>query len=201
MGDLLVDVTDEYRDASQLAKAQAMDAISEEAILLNPTSAIMYATRASVYIKMKNPKAANRDANSALEGFPINNVAIFEVENVLRLSLFCFDTAKDMRLASELDYDEEINNVLKKVEPNTRRIEEHHRKLHMKRQRRRSNHPPVGNLDVGDPELMAAFSDPDVMAALQDVMKNPANLAKHQANPKLVPAIAKMMSKKFARPK
>ncbi|GMQ05052.1 hypothetical protein CsSME_00050237 [Camellia sinensis var. sinensis] len=46
-----------------------------------------------------------------------------------------------------------------------------------------------------DPELMAAFKDPEVMTALQDVMKNPANLAKHQANPKVAPIIAKMMGK------
>lgn len=32
------------------------------------------------------------------------------------------------------------------------------------------------------------------------VMKNPANLAKHQANPKVAPIIAKMMGK-FAGPK
>ena len=31
------------------------------------------------------------------------------------------------------------------------------------------------------------------------VMKNPANLAKHQANPKVAPIIAKMMAK-FAGP-
>ncbi|KAH7436318.1 hypothetical protein KP509_05G013500 [Ceratopteris richardii] len=43
--------------------------------------------------------------------------------------------------------------------------------------------------------MLAAFKDPEVMAALQDVMKNPANLAKHQANPKIAPLLAKMMSK------
>lgn len=32
------------------------------------------------------------------------------------------------------------------------------------------------------------------------VMKNPANLAKHQGNPKVAPVIAKMMSK-FGGPK
>ncbi len=53
---------------------------------------------------------------------------------------------------------------------------------------------------MNDPDLMAAFSDPEVMAALQDVMKNPANLAKHQSNPKVAPVIAKMMSK-FGGPK
>ncbi|KAI7734596.1 hypothetical protein M8C21_010813, partial [Ambrosia artemisiifolia] len=56
MGDSSVEVSEENRDASQEAKAKAMEAISDgkleeaiehltEAILLNPTSAIMYATR------------------------------------------------------------------------------------------------------------------------------------------------------------
>ncbi|PKI59522.1 hypothetical protein CRG98_020050 [Punica granatum] len=78
MGDPSIEVTEENRDASQSAKAQAMEALSEgnlekaveqltEAITLNPTSAIMYATRATVYIKMKKPNAAIRDANAALE--------------------------------------------------------------------------------------------------------------------------------------
>ncbi|MQL41660.1 tetratricopeptide repeat protein, partial [Escherichia coli] len=78
MGDPSVEVTEESREASQSAKGKAMEAISEgkldeaienltEAILLNPTSAIMYATRASVYIKMKKPNAAIRDADTALK--------------------------------------------------------------------------------------------------------------------------------------
>ncbi|GMP44341.1 hypothetical protein CsSME_00013307 [Camellia sinensis var. sinensis] len=65
-------------DAAQDEKAKAIEAISEgkpeetiecltQAILFNPTSAFMYATRASVYIKMKKPNAAIRDANAALE--------------------------------------------------------------------------------------------------------------------------------------
>lgn len=56
MGDPSVEVTEESREASQLAKAKAMEAISEgnleeaivsltEAISLNPTSAIMYGNR------------------------------------------------------------------------------------------------------------------------------------------------------------
>ena len=83
MGDPSVEVTDENRDASQSAKAKAMEAISEgsdndcnvfdgivagnlmvlcdvgnleeaiehltEAILLNPTSAIMYGTRGKFF--------------------------------------------------------------------------------------------------------------------------------------------------------
>jgi suppressor of tumorigenicity protein 13 len=50
-----------------------------------------------------------------------------------------------------------------------------------------------GDVDMrkisNDRELMAAFSNPDMMTALQDVMKNPANLAKYHANPNIAPVL------------
>ncbi|GER34568.1 tetratricopeptide repeat-containing family protein [Striga asiatica] len=327
MGDPSVEVSEENRDASQEAKMKAMEAIGEgkleeaiehltSAILLNPTSAIMYATRASVYIKLKKPNAAIRDATAALEINP-DSAKGYKSRGIAKAMLGQWEqAAKDLHVASNLDYDEEISAVLKKVEPNAHKIEEHRRKYdrlrkerndrnaERDRQRRRaeaqaayekakkqeqssSNRPggfpggmpggfpggmpggmpggfpgagmggmpggfPGGGMGGGmpggmpggidyskilsDPELMAAFQDPEVMAALQDVgravmssikfqfivlllhsalhvfpfcvpnlkkervMKNPANLAKHQANPKVAPIIAKMMSK-FAGPK
>ncbi|XP_043716934.1 FAM10 family protein At4g22670-like isoform X2 [Telopea speciosissima] len=138
MGDPSVEVTDENRDASQAAKAQSMEAISEgklqeaveyltEAILLNP-SAIMYATRASVFIKMKKPNAAIRDANAALEINP-DSAKGCKTRGIAKAMLGQWkEAAKDLHLASKLDYDEEISAVLKKVEPNAHKIEEHHRK-------------------------------------------------------------------------
>ncbi|CAL9029550.1 unnamed protein product [Prunus brigantina] len=327
MGDASVEVSDENREASQTAKSKAVEAISEgnleeaiehltEAILLNPTSAIMYGTRASVYIKMKKPNAAIRDANAALEINP-DSAKGYKSRGIARAMLGHWEeAAKDLHLASKLDYDEEISAVLKKVEPNVHRIEEHRRKydrlrkeregkrIERERQRRRAEAQAAyekakkqeqssssrrpggmpggfpggmpggfpggmpggfpgmpggfpagmgggfpggmpggfpagmgggfpggasggapggaprggepggfpgstpggvpGNVDfskiLNDPELMSAFSDPEVMAALQDVMKNPASLAKHQANPKVAPIIEKMMSK-FGGPK
>ncbi|KAG6399238.1 hypothetical protein SASPL_140714 [Salvia splendens] len=280
MGDATVEVTEENRDASQEAKMQAMEAISEgkhdeaiesltKAIMLNPTSAIMYATRASVYIKMKKPNAAIRDATAALEdlavhltipliglrrglpygpfeqryvehgvyarrlgelkaigrcpdaglyskwpeetgrhlpvargkqgGLPVwsepdidhipygklhippfpvgrgshSSVWLFHSDISFELSISaCFglgssesscciniinpdsakgyksrgiaqamlgkweEAAKDLHLASKLDYDEEISAVLKKVEPNAHKIEEHHRKYDRLRKER-----------------------------------------------------------------
>ncbi|KAH6768879.1 HSP70-interacting protein 1 [Perilla frutescens var. frutescens] len=315
MGNPSVVVTEENRDASQEAKIQAIEAISEgkldeaienltKAIMLNPTSAIMYATRASVYIKMKKPNAAIRDATAALEINP-DSAKGYKSHGIARAMLGQWEEAvKDLHLASKLDYDEEISAVLKKVEPNAHKIEEHRRKYDRlrkeredkkadrDRQRRRAEAKAAyekvkrqeqssssrreggmpggfpggmpggfpggmpggfpggmpggfpggmpggmpgmpGNVDyskiLNDPELMSAFKDPEVMAALQDenfssedasllkvvshcplsssvypadlysVMKNPANLAKHQANPKVAPIIAKMMSK-FAGP-
>ncbi|KHN09749.1 Hsc70-interacting protein [Glycine soja] len=282
MGDPSVEVTEENRDASQMAKIKAMDAISEgkleeaienltEAISLNPTSAIMYGTRASVYIKMKKPNAAIRDANAALEINP-DSAKGYKSRGIARAMLGQWEeAAKDLHVASKLDYDEEINAVLKKVEPNAHKIEEHRRKyerLHKERedkkkererQRRRAEAQAAyekakkqeqssssrnpggmpggfpggfpgaggmpggfpgaggmpggfpgaggmpGNIDfskiLSDPELMASFGDPEIMAALQDVMKNPANFAKHQSNPKVAPVIAKMMTKLGGGPK
>ncbi|CAN4077229.1 unnamed protein product [Withania somnifera] len=311
MGDHSVEVTEENRDASQEAKSQAMEAISKgnleeasehltKAILLNPTSAIMYATRATIYIKMKKPNAAIRDATAALEINP-DSAKGYKSRGIARAMLGLWaDAAKDLHVASKLDFDEEISAVLKKVEPNARKIEEHHKKynrlrkeredkkVERERQQRKAEAQAAydkakkeeesssrraggmpggfpggmpgsfpggmpggfggmpggfggmpggfggmpggfggmpgsspggmpgsgspggtpggmpGNIDyskiLNDPELMAAFQDPEVMSALQDVMKNPANLAKHQANPKVAPIIAKMMSK-FAGPK
>ncbi|CAL9044709.1 unnamed protein product [Musa banksii] len=266
MGDPSVDVTDENREASQEAKGRAMEAISEgrfeeaikhltDAILLNPKSAIMYATRASVYIRMKKPNAAIRDATAALEINPDSAKGYKSRGIALAMLGKWEEAAKDLHVASKLDYDEEISSVLKRVEPNAHKIEEHRRKydrlrkereemkLERERQHRQAETQAAfekgkkkeqsssrtsgsmpggtpggmpggfpgampgsvpGNIDMSkilnDPELMAAFSDLEIMAALQDVMKNPANFAKHQANPKVAPVIAKMMAK-FSGPK
>ncbi|KAK3434543.1 hypothetical protein EUGRSUZ_D02015 [Eucalyptus grandis] len=147
MGDPSLEVTEENRDASQAAKAQAMEFLSEgnleeaiehltQAITLNPTSAIMYGTRATVYIKMKKPNAAIRDANAALEINP-DSAKGYKARGLARAMLGQWEeAAKDLHLASKLDYDEEINAVLKKVEPNAHRIEEHRRKYDRLRKER-----------------------------------------------------------------
>ncbi|KAG1354750.1 putative FAM10 family protein [Cocos nucifera] len=147
MGDPSIEVTEESRDASQEAKGKAIEAISEgkldeaiehltEAILLNPMSAIMYATRASVYIKMKKPNAAIRDANAALEINPDSAKGYKSRGIALAMLGKWEEAAKDLHLASKLDYDEEISAVLKKVEPNVHKIEEHHRKYERLRKER-----------------------------------------------------------------
>eukprot|EP00249_Psilotum_nudum_P002604 c15722_g1_i1 orf=223-1380(+) len=263
MGDPSIEVTDEMRDSAQIAKGKGMDAMSEgnleeavsyftEAISSNPTSAILYANRAGVYVKMKKPNAAIRDADAAIKINPDSAKGYKWRGEALALLGQWESAAKDLHLASRLDYDEEIAIVLKKVEPNAHKIEEHRRKherrrkereerkAERERQKRRAEAQAAyekakkeekggskghghggmpggfpggmpggfpggagggtpGGIDMSkilsDPELMAAFQDPEVMSALQDVMKNPANLAKHQGNPKVAPIIEKMMGK------
>ncbi|CAM8882804.1 unnamed protein product [Rhodiola kirilowii] len=46
------------------------------------------------------------------------------------------EAAKDLHLASTIDYDDEINAVLKKVEPNAHKLEEHQRKYERLRKER-----------------------------------------------------------------
>ncbi|XP_059290421.1 TPR repeat-containing thioredoxin TDX [Lycium ferocissimum] len=139
MGDSSSEVTDENRDAAQISKAKALDAISEgklneainhltEAILLNPNSAILYATRANVFIKLKKPNAAIRDADAALKVNP-DSAKGYKVRGMARATLGLWkEAAKDLRVASMIDFDEEIAEILKKVEPNAHKIEEHCRK-------------------------------------------------------------------------
>ncbi|CAK9199608.1 unnamed protein product [Sphagnum jensenii] len=145
--DLTSEVTDENREKAQVAKGKAMEALAEgkleealqyfsEAISCNPTSAILFANRAGVYVKMKKPNAAIHDAQVALKINPDlakgykwrgeANALLGEWE----------ESAKDLHLASRLDYDEEIAAVLKKVEPNVHKIEEHRRKYERLRKER-----------------------------------------------------------------
>ncbi|XP_050376857.1 FAM10 family protein At4g22670 isoform X2 [Argentina anserina] len=147
MGDASVEVTEENRDASQAAKSKALGSMSDgnleeaiehltEAILLNPTSAIMYGTRASVYIKMKKPNAAIRDATAALEINP-DSAKGYKARGIAHSMLGNWEeAANDLHLASKLDFDEEISAVLKKVEPNVHRIQEHRRKYDRLRKER-----------------------------------------------------------------
>ncbi|KAF8676738.1 hypothetical protein HU200_046853 [Digitaria exilis] len=147
MGDPSVEVTEENRDASQEAKGKAMEAMSEgnlsdaiehltNAIVLNPLSAIMYGTRASVFIKMKKPAAAIRDANAALEINP-DSAKGYKTRGMAYAMLGKWEeAARDLHTASNMDYDEEINAVLKKVEPNVHKIVEHRRKYERLRKER-----------------------------------------------------------------
>ncbi|XP_077236060.1 tetraticopeptide domain-containing thioredoxin [Tasmannia lanceolata] len=147
MGDPSVEVTEESRDAAQMSKAKAMDAISEGkldeaiehltvAIVFNSTSAIPYANRASVFVKMNKPNAAIRDADAAIQINP-DSAKGYKARGMARALMGQWEeAANDLHIASKLDYDEEIGSVLKKVEPNAHKIEEHRRKYERLRKQR-----------------------------------------------------------------
>lgn len=62
-------------------------------------------------------------------------------------------------------------------------------------------HPGMGGMDpnlmaglMSDPELMKAFSNPKIMAAMQDIMSNPGNVSKYQSDPEIMALMQKVMS-------
>nr|ACU23685.1 unknown [Glycine max] len=154
MGDPSAEITEEQRDAAQLAKSKAVDAMSQgnldealaqltEAILLNPQSAILYATRASIYMKLKKPNAAIRDADTALKINP-DSAKGYKIRGMSRAMLGLWEeAASDFHVASKLDYDEEISMALKKVEPNALKIEEHRRKYERLRKQKQQKRAPI----------------------------------------------------------
>merc|ERR1719375_1311703 len=46
---------------------------------------------------------------------------------------------------------------------------------------------------MSDPELMKAFSNPKIMAAMQDIMSNPGNISKYQSDPEIMALMQKVM--------
>ncbi|EOY21388.1 hypothetical protein QUC31_007295 [Theobroma cacao] len=178
MGDPSVEVTEDMRDAAQSEKLKASDAISEgkldeavnyltEAIMLNPTYAILYATRASVFIKLSKPNAAILDADAALEINP-DSAKGYKVRGMARAMLGRWEeAASDLHVASKLDYDEEIGSVLKKVEPNAHKIEEHRRKydrLRKERELKRTERQrQQQKAEAQDQEALSAFKDGQVI--------------------------------------
>ncbi|GMY24016.1 TPR repeat-containing thioredoxin TDX [Fagus crenata] len=174
MGNPSVEVTEENREAAQIAKSKAMDSISEgkldeaidhltEAIMLNPTSAILYASRASVFVKLNKPNAAIRDADAAIQINP-DSAKGYKTRGMARAMLGQWEeSASDLRVASTLDYDEEIGLVLKKVEPNARKIEEHHRKYERLRKERE-----LKKAERERKRRQAEAQDRDALSALKD---------------------------------
>ncbi|CAK7349555.1 unnamed protein product [Dovyalis caffra] len=177
MGDPAVEVTEEKRDAAQTEKSKAIDAISEgkldeaidhltEAIMLNPTSAILYATRASVFVKLKKPNAAIRDADAALVINP-DSAKGYKVRGMARAMLGQWEqAARDLHVASKLDYDDEIGSVLKKVEPNAHKIEEHHRKykrLRQERELKKAEREKKQRAEAQEKEALSALKEGQVI--------------------------------------
>lgn len=176
-----------------------------EAILLNP-HALFYAKRGQAFLKLKKPNAAIRDCERALKLNPDSASAYKFRGRAHRLLGNWEESAKDLRQACKLDFDEEADEWLKEVTPNAKKIEQHQIKQERKKAEKEmndrkervrraqeankkaaeENKKQAEDDDGGDfgmggglpPDFMEAFGDPEVAAALQDVMTNPGNIMK-----------------------
>ncbi|KAK7939405.1 hypothetical protein WMY93_002731 [Mugilogobius chulae] len=140
-----VEVTDEMMDQANEKKMEAITALGEgdlqkalnlftEAIQLNPCVAILYAKRASVYIKMQKPNAAIRDCDRAIKINPDSAQPYKWRGKAHRLLGHWEEAAKDLAIACKLDYDDEASALLKEVQPKAHKILEHRRKYERKRE-------------------------------------------------------------------
>ncbi|XP_034567586.1 hsc70-interacting protein [Notolabrus celidotus] len=140
-----LEVTDEMMDQANEKKMEAIDALGEgdlpkaldlftEAVKLNPCSAILYAKRASVFIKMQKPNAAIRDCDRAISINPDSAQPYKWRGKAHRMLGHWEDSAKDLATACKLDYDEDTSAMLKEVQPKASKISEHRRKYERKRE-------------------------------------------------------------------
>ncbi|CAH0554804.1 unnamed protein product [Brassicogethes aeneus] len=232
MGDASkVEISEEESDKADEKRREAMQILSEnaekaiglftEAIVINPTSALLFAKRGQAYLKVDKPNACIKDCSRALELNPDSAAAYKFRGRAYRLLGEWEKAAKDFRQACNIDFDEQTDEWLKEVNPNAKKIEQHLLKIERKKVEKllkekkasKSAPPPQqapkfevppsfeggGQNDfyklMQDPEILLAFQDPEVAAAFQDISTNFANFVKYKDNPKVMSLIKKLSSK------
>lgn len=207
--------------AAAYGNGEYEDAINfyTQAILLNPTHALYYAKRAQAFLKLNKPNAAIRDCARAIQINP-DCASAYKFRGRANRMLGNWElAAKDLRQACKLDYDDETDEWLKEVTPNAKKIEQHKIKQERKKaekeeqaRRERVRRAQEANKKAAEeaekrqakggggdedfmsamgPDIMEAFNDPEIAAALQDVMSNPGNIMKYQNNPKVMNLLKK----------
>ncbi|CAD7670791.1 unnamed protein product [Nyctereutes procyonoides] len=213
MGKENVEITREMMDQANDKKVAAIDALNDgelqkaidlftNAIKLNPHLAILYAKRASIFIKLQKPNAAIQDCDRPYKWW----------RKAHRLLGHWEEAAHDLALACKLDYVENASAMLKEVQPRVKeRIErvkkaqEEHERTQREEEARGQSGAQYGSLPgflsnfpggmpgmAGVPGLNEILK---VMVAFQDVAQNPANMSKYQGNPKVMNLISKLSAK------
>eukprot|EP00727_Mastigamoeba_balamuthi_P003094 m51a1_g12782 hypothetical protein (332) ;mRNA; f:2745-4118 len=152
VGDTAAPVSEEDRDAANAIKARALDAqnagndqealaLLTEAVLKNPQSAILYACRASVLLRMRRPNAAIRDCEAAIRLNP-DSAKPYKVRGRAERHLGLYERARaDLQLGNKLDYDDATYQTQKWVEARAKALEarakarqQHHQQQHQQQQ-------------------------------------------------------------------
>ncbi|KAK2096168.1 Hsc70-interacting protein [Saguinus oedipus] len=147
MGDENAEIAEEMMDQANDKKVAATEALNDgevqkaidlftAAIKLNPHLAILYAKRASVFIRLQKPNAAIQDCDRAIEINPDSAQPYKWRGKAHRPSAHWEEAAHELALACKLDYAEDASAMLKKFQPRTRKIAEHQRKYEQKHEER-----------------------------------------------------------------
>ena len=142
-GDESIEITDEMVELATEKRNEGIDAMSggdydkaiklfTEAIQNNPKSALQYAKRACVFIKMKKPNAAIKDCERAIQLNP-DSAQPYKWRGKANCMLGKWEQAyQDLSTACKLDYDDDAYQMLQEVTPNAKKIQEHRRKYQRK---------------------------------------------------------------------
>ncbi|XP_062597484.1 hsc70-interacting protein-like isoform X3 [Saccostrea cucullata] len=144
-GDDSKEVTEEEMDSANEMRGQAMAAFSEgnfdealklftEAIKINPQSALLYAKRASIFVKQKKPNKAIHDCTKAIQLNPDSAQPYKWRGRAYQLLGKWEEAYHDLTMATKLDFDDLANEWLHEVTPNAKKIMEHNRKYERKRE-------------------------------------------------------------------
>ncbi|CAA0818103.1 TPR repeat-containing thioredoxin TDX [Striga hermonthica] len=134
-------------EASELDKA--IDLLTE-AIKLNPSSAVLFSSRAAVFVKLKKPNAAIRDAGAALKINP-DLAKGYKARGMARALLGLWEEADtDLDMVLKLDFDEEISEMAEKVKLNAAKIAMHREKYERIRMQQRKKGENTDTLKKGE---------------------------------------------------
>ncbi|PNY10560.1 TPR repeat-containing thioredoxin TDX-like protein [Trifolium pratense] len=162
MGNPSAQVTDDNRDDAQVAKSKALLALSQGNQSIYLSFLLTFYYYSSIFIKLKKPNAAIRDADTALKINP-DSAKGYKIRGLSRAMLGLWKEAlTDLHVASKIDYDEEIGMALKKVEPNAHKIEEHRRKyerLRKQKEQKRAQPKKQPQDEAQDKDALSALKD------------------------------------------
>lgn len=225
MGDENMKVTNDMKSQAEQKKEDAIGALEAgelqkaidlftEAIKLNPQSSLLYANRASVFIKMQKPSAAIRDCNKAFDLNPDSTQAYKWRGKAYMLLGHWEKAAEDLAMACIWDYDEDTNALLKEVQPRALRMIEHHTKYKRKQtlkkiqkiqdtlnwirsileeqEREESTWEWMIRICRWYFNFFMALMDPRIILAWLDVTWNPNNISKYRDNHKFMKFIGQV---------
>uniref|UniRef100_A0A8C3S041 Tetratricopeptide repeat protein n=1 Tax=Chelydra serpentina TaxID=8475 RepID=A0A8C3S041_CHESE len=192
-------------DEGELQKA--IDLFTD-AIRLKPQFTLLYVNQASVFVKLQKPNATIRGCDRACDLNP-NSAQSYKWRGQAHMLLGHWEeAARDFTLACQLDYNEDTNAVLKKVQPRVGKIAAHQEQYEQKcelreiqerlervklaleveeRIQREENYwQNIIRKSYRQLKFFITLLDPRVLIAFLDAVWNPENIYKYRDTQKLI---------------
>jgi suppressor of tumorigenicity protein 13 len=235
--------------ADDVEDGKLADAIEKytQIMKLGEVTAMLFAKRADLLLKMKRPNACINDCSAAIKINP-DSAKAYRLKGKAHRKLGQWEDAhKDLAEGQKLDFDDDLVEVQKFVDAKWKKIAEKQNKKRLRDERIAKKKreadikakktaaqkaydeaksaeaaggfpggfPGMGGMGgmggmpgmpagldpsmmgalLQDPELLAALQNPKIATAMQEIMSNPANMAKYQDDPDVMELVQKLMGK------